>query len=156
MEERNPSDYSYIFANEGHQSVASWEDFLKHSRWGSATLGLYYKNEYIGRGSLDRMSSPKRRMVHTSDVRLTKKARNKGHGIHLYFALIEVARSLGCEVIYSDWSLNRHSGRMWRQKLPQYYKVRRRGGCVKCAHGGRFHIDLKECPKPSQARLKLR
>jgi hypothetical protein len=147
-EERKPSDYSYIFANEGHKEINTWEEF-KTARWSYATMGFFYKNELIGHAQLDRVYSHKRRLAHTSDVRLLKKFRKKGHGIHLYLTLIEIARNMGVEILYSDWTLNKNSRRMWADRLPKYFKVHRRGGCKMCANGGRFYINLKECPKPS-------
>ena len=109
------------------------------------TLGLYLNGKLLGTGQLYiARGKESRNCLHTDGTYLMPEHRRKGHGIHLYRCLIQVAKRLGATRIYSSRRLNKLSGRMWREKLKKYYNVRRQGGgCRECGRGGRFFIQLR-------------
>lgn len=142
--------YKYIFADHYHNPIT---DFSELDSWRSV-LGLYAKIGPkwvpVGDGSLQRAGPPGLYCVNTDAVGLDKKFLKKGHGIHLYFALIRAAKEIGAKKIYSSRSLNHNSGPMWCNKLRKFFKVhgpkaKRRCSC-KCRRcrtaWGRFYIDL--------------
>jgi GNAT superfamily N-acetyltransferase len=131
--------YTSRLADFGHKPIRTWQDFLR--RTDSAVLGLYLNGQVVGTGELLRASNS-RRFVHTDGMCLRQRYRRKGHGIHLYLAIIAAARRIGARRIYSSYSLNNLSRRMWERKLRSYFNVKRQGGCKSCSRGTRFYIDL--------------
>ena len=116
-------NYSWVFANsETHESITRVSDV---ETWGS-NLGFYLDGTAIGRGALEpEGKNRKRKYVHTTSTRIFDRFRKRGHGIELYRALIETARSIGAKRIYSDHHLNKLSRRMWKTKLARLgYKVK--------------------------------
>jgi hypothetical protein len=139
-------EYSSIFATSEHKPITSIKD-LK-SRWNYDTMGFFLNGMAIGHGSLN-LISKRRKIFETSSTEIFKKFRNKGHGIHLYIALIETARSLGARQIRSDNTLNKFSRRMWQEKLARIYTVKMKKTRRPCDHCDRaglrrkyFYIDL--------------
>ena len=141
--------YKYIFADRSHEPITKLSEVHE---WRS-TLGLFafLRNKWIpvGRAELCRLSGCGG-YVHTDATELDDKFRNKGHGIHLYLALIHAAKKIGANRIYSSRSLNQNSGPMWCIKLREFYKVRGPKAKKKCSCGcrrcmrqwGRYYIDL--------------
>jgi N-acetylglutamate synthase-like GNAT family acetyltransferase len=133
--------YSYIFANDRHQEIQKLSNlkrdndkfaFLLHGKpIGEATLLL-----------LEKLN------VQTECVSLDKKYRKKGHGIWLYKRLIACARKIGAKRIYSSKNLNKHSRRMWSEKLPKLFDVKEQKTRIKCRRCGhqkrilRYYIVL--------------
>ncbi len=141
------NEYSVRFADEGHQPITNWKEFK--ARWGAATLGLYYNGVLVGTGVLDGGAGRVKRDVKTHAMELRPAFRRKGHGIWLYLAIIEQARMIGADRIYSSWYLNKFSRRMWREKLSKIFKVHNRNErneshCNVCHHNKRYFINLGE------------
>jgi GNAT superfamily N-acetyltransferase len=128
-------------------------------RWSSFVMGFFLNGRPIGSGCLGKPGRYLRKKLkvvlqcalQTEDVRLEKSYRNKGHGIHLYKALIETARSIGAIRIYSSATLNDKSRRMWAEKLPRIYKVNvihTRRPCYSCGNRTTriegYYIDFTE------------
>ena len=137
--------YNSIFATEEHKVITSVRELKK--RWDGGKLGFFLNGKVIGYGYL--YKSPNHG-VHTSGTQILEKYRKQGHGIELYKALIETARSIGATHIRSDVSLNKFSRRMWRDKLSKLYDVRKRMSYRPCSHCGRggpnfryFYINFK-------------
>jgi len=146
--------YDYVFATKEHWKIEKFEQLYKQGRWGDwCVLGFYLKDRKgwisIGSGEL-RLKSRKWKDVHTEAVGLFDDARRKGHGIHLYFALIRAAKSIGARRIYSSQSLNKFSGNMWCNKLREFFnvvgpKARKLCSCRcrRCQRQwGQYYIDL--------------
>ncbi len=155
--------YFYIHANESHKPIEKFTDMDRHS-WQN-TIGFFMRRRgklvELGYGRLE-FSNKVHKYLHTESMGLLDKYRNQGHGIHLYFAVIYEAKRLGARRIYSSHSLNKYSGRMWCNKLREYFdvhgpKARKKGncqcGCRNCKRRwGRYYIDLtkinlKEMPR---------
>jgi len=114
-------------------------------------MGFFLNGETIGHGTLDRVSiGKKRKWVHTEATEIYRKFRRKGHGIHLYIALVETARAIGATRIQSSRSLNRYSRRMWQEKLAKVYPVKMSKSnrpCRRCGHKPSwnfFYINLEK------------
>lgn len=139
---RDPKDYTSIFADRHHQVITS---ISKLSQWGTG-LVLIYKGIPVGDGELVRVGN---KNLHTTSVSMFNKFRQKGHGIHLYHALIAQAMSLGAKRLYSDQTLNKFSSRMWSVKLPEAgYIVKKQIHSKVCQCGDkhtctkRYYIEL--------------
>lgn len=138
--------YTSIFATPEHKLITSIKDM--RGKWNYDTMGFFLNGVTIGHGSLN-LISKRHKIFETSSTEIFKKFRNKGHGIHLYIALIETARSIGATQIQSDNTLNKFSRRMWQEKLARIYtvKIRKtRRPCNSCDRDGLrrkyFYIDL--------------
>jgi GNAT superfamily N-acetyltransferase len=141
--------YKYIFANRKHQPITK----LNEVKGWRSVLGLFadIESEWVGIGDAElcRISGSSAD-VHTDAVGLDDGYRRKGHGIHLYFALIRAAKRVGARRIYSSKSLNKYSGNMWCNKLREFFEVRGPKEHKKCSCGcracrrrwGRYYIDL--------------
>ena len=141
--------YKYIFAGRAHEPITK----LNELRGWRSVLGLFafLGNKWtpIGDAELHRLSGYGG-YVHTDATVLEDKFRNKGHGIHLYLALIHAAKKIGANRIYSSRILNQNSGPMWCTKLREFYEVRGPKAKKKCSCGcrrclrqwGRYYIDL--------------
>jgi GNAT superfamily N-acetyltransferase len=143
--------YKSVFANGGHKPICTWEDFRGEADWWGCEMGLFCDGVYVGSGTLKHYSKDRhRRSVHTTNVALIADHQKKGHGVPLYLAFIRTAKRLGAQRIYSDYRLNRHSKRMWIEKLAKIFTVKHtlKSGrpkcsrCRHCVHGSRFYIDL--------------
>jgi len=146
--------YNAIFAAREHWVIEKFSE-LKSHRWDSPVLGLFISDKKkwvsIGSGEL-RVQSSTNKYVHTDGVGLNDDMREKGHGIHLYFALIRAAKKVGARRIYSSRSLNKYSGNMWCNKLREFFDVQGpksqakkacNCGCRACRRRwGRYYIDL--------------
>jgi N-acetylglutamate synthase-like GNAT family acetyltransferase len=149
--------YQHIFATREHWRIENIRQ-LK-TGWNDNIVGFYagrrgdWRN--IGSGEL-RLTDTKRKYVQTDSMGLHDDAREKGHGIHLYFAMIHSAKRIGAHRIYSSRHLNEHSGNMWCNKLREFFDVRgpkdKKPCNCKCRNcrrkWGRYYIDL--------TKLKLR
>jgi GNAT superfamily N-acetyltransferase len=147
--------YKYIFAGRQHQPITK----LAEVKGWRNILGLFAKLKDkwvpVGDGELMRLSGSSTD-VHTDAVGLDDGYRRRGHGVHLYFALIRAAKQIGARRIYSSRSLNRYSGNMWCNKLREFFDVRgpkaKKSCSCKCRNcrrkWGRYYIDL--------TKLKLR
>lgn len=140
--------YSYIFAKEDtHEPITSIRQMrLKKFRW-SHSFGFFCNGVAIGHADLSFRERLGKDSLHTTYVGLDDKYRRKGHGIHLYKALIECAQKLGAKRIYSDSTLNKFSRRMWKIKLPKAgFEVKEiskcKNACKHCQKNSRFYIDL--------------
>lgn len=140
--------YTSIFASSRHIPIHTMKQ-LKSLRTFEASLTLFCNNKMIGTGGLI-VKGPT--TVHTDYVSLDKGFRRKGHGIRLYFALIDTARKLGASRIYSSQNLNKYSRRMWAEKLKEYFEVkefRNRKRCRRCGcrcnrkQPTQYYIQLK-------------
>ena len=141
--------YNAIFAAREHGLI---KNFNQLENWRN-TLGLFVRGRdnwtSIGSGEL-MVVSRRRRYVHTESIGLNDNMRRKGHGIHLYFAMIRAAKSIGAQRIYSSRSLNKYSGNMWCNKLREFFDVQGPREAKKCKCGcracrrrwGRYYIDL--------------
>lgn len=135
--------YTSVFAQENHLSIGSVSEIKKGYSSSSLFLFLNGKTE-IGSGYLYRFGN---NSVNTDGVALRRGYRKKGHGIHLYFALIEAAKKIGATRIYSSTRLNKFSRRMWNVKLRKFFTVRElqvcKNACVHCKKKNRYWIDLR-------------
>jgi hypothetical protein len=145
MIKRNPKDYTSIFANENHIPIT---DSRKIAKYDYPRMALFYKGVYIGSGELNNLNK-KKQHLNTEGVRLEKKYRNKGHGIHLYHHLISTAIRIGAKRIYSSSVLNKFSRRMWAEKLSKFYKMKEQKTRKTCRGCGcseprveRWYIEL--------------
>lgn len=150
MRQRKPEDYTSNFMTRQHQPITSINQF---KRYNYEDVFLFYKGVHIGEGGFE-VISKRKLYLHTEGVRLEKKFRKKGHGIHLYHHLISTAIRLGCKRLYSSTSLNKFSRRMWGEKLSKFYKVvpvTSRGCCNSCGSKEprvvKFYIDLDKVKK---------
>jgi len=139
--------YTTIFASEFHEPITRFARLRKY-KWEAPNLALFHRGKVVGDGKLI-LKDRKKKYVHTEQVGLLDKYRRKGHGIYLYVALIEAARTLGATRIYSSKHLNRFSGRMWAEKLKKLYDVihvRRRCKCKcrGCIRQGFHYINLEK------------
>jgi len=147
--------YHYVFATSTHRRIEKFNQ-LKRKTWsdGSNVLGFFMRDNKgtsteLGSGEL-RLSSRKKKFVHTEAVGLNDDMRRKGHGIHLYFALIRAAKLIGARRVFSSRRLNKYSGNMWCNKLREVFDVvgpKKRKPCPchcrGCCNGwGRYYIDL--------------
>lgn len=134
--------YTSILADECHAPVSL--QYFQKSKWAFATMGFFCNGICIGSGELGAKSKIS---LHTDNTRLIKGFRNKGHGIELYMALIDHARRLGATRIYSSSNLNKHSRRMWRDKLSKLYDVKKvndcKCKCKRCMKEEQYYICLK-------------
>jgi len=138
--------YTYIFATNQHQLITKFSEL---KGWGSNCLGFFLNGKAIGHGELQRISG-KYKYVHTDAMGLNDDMRRKGHGIHLYFAMIRTAKKLGADRIYSSRNLNKYSGNMWCNKLREFFEVlgpKKKKSCsCKCRRcryqWGRYYINL--------------
>lgn len=136
--------YSSIFATKEHKPITSLKEMDK---WDNV-MGFFLNGKPIGQGSLEKQRiGKKHKIVSTSGTEIYKKFRKKGHGIHLYLALIDTARSLGATQIRSDKSLNQLSRRMWSEKLAKIFPVktaRTKAPCHRCGSPGwkYYYINL--------------
>jgi hypothetical protein len=142
--------YSYCFAAREHWHITKLSQL---KGWSQNVLGLFIPDgkglQSIGGGEL-RLINLKRKYVHTDGVGLNNDMRRKGHGIHLYFALIRAAKNIGASRIYSSKSLNNFSGNMWCNKLREFFDVQgpkaKKSCSCKCRRcrrqWGRYYIDL--------------
>lgn len=127
--------YNHILATPGHLPVTKIAQF---GPWDRFEMGFHMDGKVIGGGELLRVRyvpSRKKTCLQTESTAINPGFRRKGHGIHLYIALVETAREVGAERIYSSKNLNRHSRRMWSKKLPKIYNVqefRSRRKCSSC------------------------
>lgn len=143
-----PSDkYSYIYATtDEHAQITTLEQLKRVGTW-QVYMGFFCNDIAIGHGRLVRVNWRKKH-VHTTNMELGRKWRNKGHGIALYIAIITCAKKLGAKRLYSDNSLNKFSTRMWRLKLKRYgFDVKVEGKecsrpCQHCRKHARYYIDL--------------
>jgi hypothetical protein len=141
--------YTSILATEEHELVTSVDRF---KRWTSFQMGFFLNGVAIGHGHLEGCHIVPRRnkkWLQTDAVALHTQYRNKGHGIHLYCALIKTAIALGATRIYSSRHLNKFSKRMWSVKLKKYFDVRpviSKKPCKQCGtrnpHTIAYYIDL--------------
>lgn len=139
--------YEGFLADRAHLSIKDI-DAIK-GRYGQEVMGLHLDGKTIGEGSLERYGDKRSKFLNTTGTQLFSGQRNKGHGIVLYIFLVETARILGARRIYSDDRLNKHSRRMWKEKLPAIYDVKsipgRCGRCHRPAPGKPiYYIDLEE------------
>jgi Acetyltransferase (GNAT) family len=142
--------YEGFLADHAHLSVKSLNAFK--GRYANMTMGLHLNGKSIGTGNLMRWrGAAKKEYLQTESTGLDRGYRKKGHGIILYMFLIETARILGAKRIYSSRSLNKHSRRMWADKLSRIYDVKKIPGRCRCC--GRpfkhftkpvYYIDLQE------------
>ena len=142
--------YTSIFASHRHTPIHTMKQF-KGLRSREASLTLFCNNTMVGSGGLI-LQGPT--TLHTEYVGLDKGFRRKGHGIHLYFALIDTAKKIGATRIYSSSNLNKFSRRMWAEKLRGYFEVkefRSRKRCRRC--GCRCNGNKK---RPTQYYIDLR
>jgi GNAT superfamily N-acetyltransferase len=141
--------YKYIFAGRQHQPITK----LSEVKGWRSVLGLFanIKSKWVGVGDAELLRvSGSSTDVHTDAVGLDDSYRRKGHGIHLYFALIHAAKKIGARRIYSSRHLNQYSGNMWCNKLREFFDVvgpkerkKCNCGCRACRRKwGRYHIDL--------------
>lgn len=115
--------YKSVLATEGHNPIKSMSQF---GSWDRFSMGFFLNDKVVGGGDLLRVRyvpAKKKTCLQTESTFLNKKFRRKGHGIHLYHALIKHARKVGAERIYSSRTLNRYSRRMWSEKLKNFYDV---------------------------------
>lgn len=138
--------YSYIFAHsETHQPPKSLKD-LKKNPW-NYNLILLFNGIPVGKGELD-VKNYVKKWVHTDCVRLYDGFRRKGHGIHLYKALITAARKIGATRLYSSQNLNKFSRRMWSKKINRdlhlnvHEVIRCKNGCRHCEKKPVYYIEL--------------
>jgi GNAT superfamily N-acetyltransferase len=111
-----PPGYSVRFADSGHNPIHNWEEF--RGCCGEAILGLFFGKDLVGTGELRYMTARHgRRNVHTDRMEVRKKWRRRGHGLPLYIALIQTAKRLGADTIFSSRWLNKFSRKMWSVKL---------------------------------------
>ncbi len=135
--------YTSILATAEHLPVTD----VKQIKVWNTSLGLFLNGKAIGKADLVKVT---RKIVHTAGTEIYKRYRRKGHGIQLYIALVEAARSIGATRIRSDMSLNKYSRRMWQEKLAKIYPVKTRKTeqpCWRCGHkpGWKyFYIDLEK------------
>jgi GNAT superfamily N-acetyltransferase len=138
--------YTIRFATEYHEPVARLSQI---GRWGGPTMGFFLGKKVIGTASLY-MQNKKKKWVHTDQMEIFDKFRNQGHGIHLYLAIIRIAKKLGAKRIYSSKCLNKFSSRMWQVKLDKLLPVIHSGPrckckCRNCRYKRDWHyIDLGE------------
>lgn len=128
--------YNYFFASDRHQTIRNLRDLRAAGRYNNK-LGLFLNGKAIGDGSLLILRPGNGHCVQTEYVGLSKRYKKKGHGIHLYLALIHAAKKIGAERIYSSLHLNKHSRRMWSEKLPKLFDVKEqktRSRCRRCGH----------------------
>jgi len=147
----DPKLYTTIYANEYHLPITKLSQIR---RYDYSDLVIFKDGIPVGKGCLNQISK-KRRWLSTDSVSLGVKYRRKGHGIALYYHLIETARLLGAERIYSSdtRSLNKFSRRMWKTKLKLFgYKVKEKTKRHKCEYCDqhehtcidRYYIDLNK------------
>lgn len=125
--------YTFVFATDRHEKIRTLSE-LKAHRHHDPKLGLWLNGKAIGEGTLLPLGN--KRSVHTEWTSLDKEHRRKGHGIHLYFALITAAKKIGATRIYSSTNLNARSRRMWSEKLRKFYDIREFKGRRKCRRCG--------------------
>lgn len=115
--------YSSILATDEHKPIHDLKPF--RAKYSDARMGFFLDDTVIGRGQLQRPDYVKewKGNLQTESVRLLKGFRRKGHGIYLYKHLIETARLLGANRIYSSNNLNKLSRNMWKNKLSKIYEV---------------------------------
>jgi len=147
--QKGKRNYEGFLADDAHRSVKNLDEI--RGRYTQIIMGLHLNGKSIGQGSLCRWrGASTKEYLQTESTQLYKGQRNKGHGIILYIFLIEIARILGAKRIYSSRGLNRHSRRMWAEKLSQIYTVQKRPGfCNRCYRPFKrgkkptFFIDLR-------------
>lgn len=139
--------YTWIFAEEiTHDPIRDLRH-LKRLGYHSASLGLFFNGVCVGKGGLVKESWAKK-YLHTDYVRLKIGFRRKGHGLHLYLALIEAAKKVGAKRLYSSRNLNKLSGRMWKTKLQErtgvvvHHVKTCSKPCKHCSRDQRHYIDL--------------
>jgi len=138
--------YSYIFASsETHEDINNLEDFKRVGDYSNG-LGLFYRGICVGKGTLV-FENRKKKYLHTEYTRIHAKYRNRGHGVHLYLALIDAARRLGAKRLYASQGLNKLSRRMWSEKLDKVgVEVMITRGCRKackhCDRKPRYYVEL--------------
>lgn len=141
--------YSSILATEGHKIITDMKEF---STWDGFSLGFFLNDKEIGYGWLKKTRYHGRKSLdlQTESTGLKKVFRKKGHGIHLYHALIAQAKKCGARRVYSSQSLNKFSKRMWSEKLKEFYDVKTVTTikpCGDCGHKSRrpigYYIVLK-------------
>jgi GNAT superfamily N-acetyltransferase len=144
---RHKKDYASNFLTREHQPIKNIAKLKKYNFW---DMFLFYKGVFIGEGGFEIVNKCKG-YYQTEGVSLQKEHRKKGHGIHLYFHLIETATRSGAKRLYSSTTLNKFSRRMWRDKLPKFYKVipvHTKKECYTCGscekRVERYYIDLKK------------
>lgn len=116
------SKYKSILATATHEPVKVLAQFRE--RWFQSTMGFFLNGKDIGYGDLLLCEYRKnRKYLQTESVRIREPFRRKGHGIQLYTHLIKTAKRLGAERLYSSAALNKHSRKMWSEKLARIYKV---------------------------------
>lgn len=137
--------YHSIFATEAHESITNIKQI---KRYEYPKMGLFSNGVHIGTGELVK-EKRNNNALHTDGMYLNKGFRNQGHGIVFYIQIIEHARRIGANRIYSSKSLNKFSRRMWKTKLPLAgYKVveinscKCKCRCRKCRKEPRYYIDL--------------
>ncbi len=145
--------YLYVFATATHRKIEYFHQIVKKG-WGGSVLGFYMRDE---RGTLTELGSGElclshrtKKYLYTEAIGLNDDMRRKGHGIHLYFALIRAAKSIGARRLYSSERLNKYSGNMWCNKLREFFDVvgpKQKKPCRCRCHSckrqwGRYYIDL--------------
>lgn len=143
-----PSDkYEYLLATvEEHGKVTTLKQLKSAGPW-DVSMGLFCNGAAIGSGGF-RHINWRKKYISTENVRLGRRFRRKGHGVALYTALINCAKSLGAKRLYSSSHLNKYSTRMWREKLSTYgFNVKTEGKecrrpCKHCGKYARYYIDL--------------
>lgn len=143
--------YSSILATGRHEPITKLSQFRKYSEY---EMGFFLNGKTIGHARLERVSyvsSKRTTCLQTESMSLDKKYRRKGHGIHLYLAIISHARRVGAVRIYSSRNLNKHSRRMWSTKLKKFFDVREvvlRKPCHECGSKERrvvgYYIQLRK------------
>jgi hypothetical protein len=139
--------YSAILATEEHHPITNVDECR---RFHCTMMGFFLDGVPIGHGYLERVKiGRKDKILHTSSTEIFRKYRRKGHGIYLYINLVEKAREIGATEIRSDYSLNRFSRKMWKNKLPRIYTVKAhtmKSPCRRCGHVGTeyYSIDLRD------------
>lgn len=122
--------YSFLYQGRTPKSLGELNHRKRWRRYGD--LYLYCNGEYLGKGELTRVGN---KNLSTGSVGLEKKHQRKGHGIKLYLAFIQAARRIGAKKLYSDFSLNKFSKRMWDEKLATRFVVKKTVNCKKaCRH----------------------
>jgi len=140
--------YHYIFATATHRKIKSFAQ-VAAAKWHGQTLGFFLGDTELGSGELC-LSHRKKKYLHTDATGLNDNQRRKGHGIHLYFALIRAAKFIGARRLYSGRRLNKYSGNMWCNKLRKFFEVvgpKKKKPCsCRCRNcknqWGRYYIDL--------------
>ena len=141
--------YVAILADEDHLPITNFNQLRS---W-RTDMGFFIRQpdgtlKKCGYGRLE-VENRREKWAHTESMGLRRGMRRKGHGIHLYLAIIRIAKEIGVTRLYSSKSLNRYSGRMWADKLSKFFTVihmksRHNCNCRYCRKTWKQHyIDLR-------------